>query len=232
MRQSPQPSPRPGGRRPGHRHRPRRRRNPIAGSYIVVLKDAKATPGAVGRAARDLAARHAGAVTYTYTARLRGFAAKMTEAQAKRLAADPRVASVEQDGVVSLAATQSPVDLGPGPHRPARPAAEQLVHLRDDRANVHAYIIDTGIRTTHSDFGGRASAGFDAIGDGSNGQDCNGHGTHVAGTVGGATYGVAKGVSARRRPGAQLRRQRHQRRRHRRRRLGDRATRSSRRSRT
>jgi subtilisin family serine protease len=59
---------------------------------------------------------------------------------------------------------------------------------------VHAYIIDTGIRTTHTDFGGRASVGVDEIGDGQNGQDCAGHGTHVAGTVGGATYGVAKNV--------------------------------------
>ena len=61
-------------------------------------------------------------------------------------------------------------------------------------AGVHAYIIDTGIRTTHAEFGGRASVGYDAVDDGQNGQDCNGHGTHVAGTVGGATYGVAKGV--------------------------------------
>ena len=62
-------------------------------------------------------------------------------------------------------------------------------------AGVTAYIIDTGINTTHNEFGGRASVGYDAIGDGRNGIDCNGHGTHVSGTVGGATYGVAKGVT-------------------------------------
>ena len=61
-----------------------------------------------------------------------------------------------------------------------------------------AYIIDTGIRITHADFGGRATSGYDAI-DGGNADDCNGHGTHVAGTVGGTTYGVAKGVNAHRR---------------------------------
>src|SRR5690606_11522822 len=60
-------------------------------------------------------------------------------------------------------------------------------------AGVHAYILDTGIRTSHNDFGGRASVGYDAFG--GNGQDCDGHGTHVAGTVGGSTWGVAKGVS-------------------------------------
>ena len=66
-----------------------------------------------------------------------------------------------------------------------------------DGTGVHAYIIDTGIRTSHSDFGGvggRASVGVDEIGDGQNGQDCAGHGTHVAGTVGGTIYGVAKNV--------------------------------------
>ena len=169
--------------------------NPIAGSYVVVLKDAKATPGAVKSAARDLAGRHSGAVTYTYTAAIRGFAVKMTEAQAKRLAADPRVASVQQDGVVKLAATQSPATWGLDRIDQRSLPLDNSYTYSTTASNVHAYIIDTGIRTAHSDFGGRATVGTDTIGDGQNGQDCNGHGTHVAGTVGGATYGVAKGVS-------------------------------------
>ena len=154
--------------------------NPIAGSYVVVLKDGKATPGAVRSTARDLAGKHAGSVTYTYTAATRGFAAKMTEAQAKRLAADPRVASVTQDGVVSLAATQSPATWGLDRiDQRALPLSNSYTYTTT-ASNVHAYIIDTGIRTAHTDFGGRASVGFDAIGDGQNGQDCHGHGTHVA----------------------------------------------------
>ena len=115
-----------------------------------------------------------------------------------------------------------PAVLGPGPDRPAQPAAEQLVHLPEHgRADVHAYIIDTGIRITHTDFGGRATSGFDAV-DGGTADDCNGHGTHVAGTVGGTTYGVAKGVQLVARPRAQLPGQRHQRPGRRRHRLGDR----------
>ena len=207
--------------------------NPISGSYVVVLKDAKGTAGAVRTAARDLAGRHAGAVTYTYTAAIRGFAVQMTEAQAKRLAADPRVASVQQDGVVTLAATQSPATWGLDRIDQRALPLNNSYTYDTTASNVHAYIIDTGIRTTHSDFGGRASAGYDAIGDGQQ------------------RPGLQRARHARRRhrsaapPTASPRAstlvavrvlncsgQRLQRRRHRRHRLGDRATRSSRPSRT
>ena len=106
------------------------------------------------------------------------------------------MASVEQDGYVHRR--------GQGPSPPSW--GLDRIDQRDlpldksytsanDGAGVTAYIIDTGIRPTNADFGGRASVGFDAIGDGRNGIDCNGHGTHVAGTVGGDVFGVAKSVT-------------------------------------
>ena len=145
--------------------------NPIAGSYVVILKDGKATPGAVRSAAGDLAARHAGAVTYTYTAATRGFAVKMSEAQAKRLAADPR-------GRLGRAGP----DGQPGRHPDPATWGLDRIDQRDLPLNS-SYTYPTRRRRTctrtsstpasgprHSDFGGRASAGFDAIGDGGNGQ--------------------------------------------------------------
>ena len=157
----------------------------VAGSYIVVLKDG----------APDVVAAKVGArVTHRYRSALNGFAATMTERAAKRLAADPAVAYVAQDQVVHALADQ------PNPPSWGLDRVDQRDLPLDARygyattaGNVHAYIIDTGIRATHSDFGGRATFDANTTGDGNN-TDCNGHGTHVAGTVGGAAHGVAKGV--------------------------------------
>lgn len=165
------------------------------GRYIVALKP---SAGPSARSAAGVATRYGGAVLRTYQSALNGFALRATPEQARRLAADPRVARVEADAVVTGAAERYyPIwnlDL-----------IDQRSWVLDDvyrypdsaGAGVTAYIMDTGIRTSHSEFEGRASIGFDAVDDGWNGQDCNvdGHGTHVAGTVGGATYGVASQVS-------------------------------------
>jgi len=167
---------------------------PVKDSYIIVLKDAKADPAATKKAAADLAAANSGAVTHTYTSAVRGFAVRMSAEKAQKLAADARVAFVQQDGVVTASATQSPATWGLDRIDQRALPLDNSYTYSTTASNVTAYIIDTGILTAHSDFGGRATVGYDAIGDGRNGQDCNGHGTHVAGTVGGTTYGVAKAV--------------------------------------
>jgi len=161
----------------------------IPGSYIVVLKD-----GTAGSRA-NLAAGYGGAVRQSFGSALNGFEAGMTEAQAKRLAADPAVAYVEQNQRVSLLDTQTGATWGLDRiDQRNGPLNSSYTYPATAGSGVTAYIIDTGIRFTHSDFGGRATSGYDAV-DGGSADDCNGHGTHVAGTVGGTRYGVAKRVS-------------------------------------
>ncbi|WP_045739700.1 S8 family peptidase [Actinoplanes rectilineatus] len=156
----------------------------IPGSYIVVLKS--------GAQQAEVSQAYGAAVRRSFGTALNGFEATMSETQAKRLAADTDVAYVEQNQVVRLNATQSNATWGLDRiDQRARPLSTTYTYPVT-ASNVTAYIIDTGIRYTHNDFGGRATFGYDAVGTG--GVDCNGHGTHVAGTVGGTTYGVAKAV--------------------------------------
>ena len=162
----------------------------IAGSYIVVLKSA---PG-LARAAEVARGLGVSTVRHEYSRALKGFAANLSDAEAARIARDPRVAYVEQDQVVTIDATQSGATWGIDRiDQRALPLSTTYTYSNTG-AGVKAYIIDTGIRFSHSEFGGRATSGFDAV-DGGTADDCNGHGTHVAGTTGGSTYGVAKGVS-------------------------------------
>jgi subtilisin family serine protease len=159
---------------------------PIPDRYVVVFKsDVRDAPGL----ARQLAAAHGGTVHHTYQHAIKGFAATLPAAAATALRRNPNVAYVEQDQRVSAVQVGSwgldRVDQRDLP-------LNGVYNYTSTGAGVTAYIIDTGIETTHPQFGGRASAGYDAYG--GSAQDCNGHGTHVAGTVGGSTYGVAKSV--------------------------------------
>jgi len=165
--------------------------NAVAGSFIVGFKDGVSTQ------AQSMTAKYGGQVRSTYNDALHGFAATMSDRQARRLAADPSVAFVEQDQVFTIQTDQNnPPSYGLDRiDQPALPL-NNLYRFNTTASNVTAYIIDTGIRVTHQTFGGRAIFAFNAVGDGQN-TDCNGHGTHVSGTVGGSQFGVAKGVRLR-----------------------------------
>ncbi len=165
--------------------------DPVAGEYIVTLAGVR--PSSVRSVAADLVDEHDGDVLFTYKTALRGFAAAMSEQDAVALSRDPRVAAVEENGAIHLDATQTPTPSW-GLDRLDSTGLDDVYQYSTTGAGVTAYIIDTGIRITHHDFGGRASTGADFVDDGHEGRDCNGHGTHVAGTVGGTTYGVAKAV--------------------------------------
>jgi subtilisin family serine protease len=161
----------------------------VPNSYIVVLKQ----PSSPRSRHDGLAGKFGGKVAQSFGASLNGFEVTMNEGAAKRLAADPNVAYVEQNQRVSLFGTQAGATWGLDRVDQRNQPLNGTYTYPRDAANVTAYIIDTGIRTTHSDFGGRATSGYDAV-DGGTADDCNGHGTHVAGTVGGTRYGVAKAI--------------------------------------
>ncbi len=163
---------------------------PIEGSYIVVLRSA---PG-LTRAAEVARGLGVATLRHEYNRALNGFAADLSDAEAARIARDPRVAFVEQDQIMSINTTQSGATWGLDRIDQRNLPLSNSFTYSNTGAGVTAYIIDTGILFSHSQFGGRATSGFDAV-DGGSADDCNGHGTHVAGTVGGSTYGVAKGVN-------------------------------------
>jgi hypothetical protein len=174
----------------------------IPDCYVVVLKpDAVVRAGAlkagvtVSQLAVGAAARFGGRIQHFYETALTGYSICLSEKAAQALADDPSVELVEQDQVMSTVATQSGATWGIDRIDQRNLPLSGTYTYNFNGAGVHAYIIDTGIRATHQQFGGRVSGGFTAINDGNGTNDCNGHGTHVSGTVGSATYGVAKGVS-------------------------------------
>jgi subtilisin family serine protease len=158
----------------------------VEGQYIVVLNE--------GANARSVAAVAGVSPRYVYTATVNGFAASLNNGQLNALQHNPNVAYIEQDQVVSTTTTQASATWGIDRiDQRDLPLSTTFSYLNTG-LGVRAYIVDTGIRLTHTQFTGRVSSGYDAV-DGGSADDCNGHGTHVAGTVGGTTVGVAKGVS-------------------------------------
>ncbi|GAB3446651.1 S8 family peptidase [Actinophytocola sediminis] len=166
----------------------------IKDSYIVVFKDTAMSAQSVEDQVAATATKYASEVDYTYTAALRGFAGTMSAQDARRLAADPAVDYVQQNRTVRITADQpNPPSWGLDRVDQRDLPLNNNYSYSTTASNVTSYVIDTGIRTSHSDFGGRASWGTNTTGDGNN-TDCNGHGTHVAGTIGGTAHGLAKEV--------------------------------------
>ncbi|MCQ0022867.1 S8 family peptidase [Streptomyces somaliensis DSM 40738] len=168
----------------------------IDGAYIVVLRESAVTSSGVGARAMKLADAYGGTVTRTYQDALHGFGVRMSREAARRLAADPVVSYVEQDRTVRTVGTQTPT-----PSWGLDRVDQRALPLDDSytypntAAGVRVYILDTGVRATHTDFGGRVVGGRDIVDNDDDPGDCNGHGTHVAGTAAGTSHGIAKGAT-------------------------------------
>ncbi|WP_336026239.1 S8 family peptidase [Acinetobacter pittii] len=169
----------------------------IKNQYIVILnKDV----GSSNEFAQGIAKQHGGKVLQTYDAVLKGFAIYLPDvastAFVEAMKKNPKVVSVENDTIMKIdATTQSNPDWGLDRIDQRNLPLDLAYSYLQTGSGTTAYIVDTGILSTHQQFSGRVLSGYTAISDGNGTSDCHGHGTHVAGTVGGSTYGVAKNVS-------------------------------------
>lgn len=167
-----------------------------ATDFVVVFKSTVGNPDTEGR---RISSTHGAQHRFSYTHAVKGFAvrlpAKAVPGFLAAMARNPNVDYVEQDGVVKASVTQSSPTWGLDRTDQRDLSLSTSYTYETSGSGVRAYIMDTGILASHTDFGGRVLAGYTAISDGKGATDCNGHGTHVAGTVGGSRWGVAKSVA-------------------------------------
>ena len=178
----------------------------IPGRYIIMLK-----PSASATAKADVLSLLGTSITRTYSAAFKGYAATLTSSQLKALKGNPAIQHIEQDRIITVSSSQPNPPWGLDRIDQVNLPLDRLYLDRSNGAGVTAYVVDTGI-AAHSEFGNRLVSGrnfachlitscYDQYGNllgpivATNTTDCNGHGTHVAGTIGGATYGVAEAVT-------------------------------------
>nr|WP_269327034.1 S8 family peptidase [Kineosporia mesophila] len=167
----------------------------IPGQYIVVLKAPPAgEDGAVLDAAVDRAEDRGAEVTQEYGDALNGYAAQMSAAELAKAQLDPAIAYITADQAVSIDGSRTVTSWGQD-RIDARSGLDNKLTTAGNGSGVTVYVIDTGVRSTHTDLAGRVLSGYTAISDGHGTEDCQGHGTHVAGTIGGTKYGVAPAVN-------------------------------------